>query len=317
VNAVALPGSPLHRLASVVLALVRIDARRPASWLVAAATLAVVALAPTAGPWAAGGGVLLGIAAVGSLLRAPQTAEMLPARLLARLAWPLAAAAACAVWARLAGVDAAGRTLVAAGVTGGAILAVAAVCGVKRLPGDRHLFAAPPMTHDHAAPGPVPLVGRSWPDAAAMASTLVAMAVCYFLMPEFSACYAVVATSWFTLLAVPAATLIGGDQRSRNELTAAAPGRPRLPGTPAAAVLILAAYAAVLGWPAAVAAIVARDRPWGWHGPLAAMLMLALLAAVASALAWVSSVRRWRDDTTLALVASAHAVALALVARAA
>jgi hypothetical protein len=47
------------------------------------------------------------------------------------------------------------------------------------------------------------------------------------------------------------------------------------------------------------------------------MLMLALLAAVASALAWVSSVRRWRDDTTLALVASAHAVALALVARAA
>ena len=71
-NAVATPSSPLRRLPSVVLGLVRIDARRPASWLVAAATLAVVTLAPASRPSAAaGGGVLLAMAAIGSLLRAP------------------------------------------------------------------------------------------------------------------------------------------------------------------------------------------------------------------------------------------------------
>lgn len=314
-NAVTLPASPFRRLPSVVLAFVRIDARRSASWVVAAATLAVVALAPAAWPWAAGGGVLLGVAAMGSLLRAPPTAELLSPRLLARLAWPLAAAAACAGCARLVGGDAVDRTRVAAAVVGGAMLAVAAAGGVKRLPGDRGPFVASPTIHDHRAPGSMPLVGRSWADATAMASTLVAMAVCYFLLPEFSSWYAVVATSWFTLLAVPTATLIGGDERSRHDLSAAAPGRPRLPGTPAGALPMLAAYAAVLGWPAAVAAIVARDRPWGWRDPLAAVLALAVMAAVASALASVASARRWREDTTLALVASAHAVAAALFAR--
>ena len=46
-TAVATPPSPLRRLALVVLGLVRIDARRPASWLVAAATLVVVYLTLT------------------------------------------------------------------------------------------------------------------------------------------------------------------------------------------------------------------------------------------------------------------------------
>jgi hypothetical protein len=80
-------------------------------------------------------------------------------------------------------------------------------------------------------------------------------------------------------------------------------------------VPILAAYAAVLGWPAAVAAIVARERPWGWGDPMAAVLVLAGMAALAAGLAWVSAARRWREDTTLAVVAMAHATTLALAAR--
>jgi hypothetical protein len=148
-----------------------------------------------------------------------------------------------------------------------------------------------------------------------MASTLVAMAICFFLVREYAGWYVVVATSWFTLLAVPAATLVGGDQRLRDDLVAAGPGRPRLAGTPVAAVPTLAAYAAVLGWPAAVAAIVARERAWDWRDPFAALLLLLCMAAVASGLAWASAARRWREETTLAVMAAAHATAIALVAR--
>lgn len=313
-TAVATPPSPLRRLALVVLGLVRIDARRPASWLVAAATLVVVALAPVSRLWAAaGGGALLALAAVGSLLRASPAADLLPARLMARLAWPLAAVAAGVVAAGLAGFDAPGRTRVAFAVAGGAILAAVAVGAATWLPRPRGLWE--PAARDPSAQGQMPLVGRSWADVTAMVSTLVAMATCYFLAPEFSAWYTVVATTWFTLLAVPAATLVGGDERSRRDLLAAAAGRPRLAGTPTAAVPILAAYAAVLGWPAAVAAIVARERPWGWGDPMAAVLVLAGMAALAAGLAWVSAARRWREDTTLAVVAMAHATTLALAAR--
>ena len=313
-NAVATPSSPLRRLASVVLGLVRIDARRPASWLVAAASLAVVALAPASRLWAAaGGGVLLALAAVGSLLRASPEADLLSARLMARLAWPLAAVAAGMVAARFAGIDPPGQARVAIAIAGGAILAAVAVGSAKWLPRLRGL--GEPPVHGPSAPGHMPLVGRSWADATAMAATLVAVAICYFLAPEFSAWYTVVATTWFTLLAVPAATLVGGDAQARSDLLAAAPGRPRLAGTPSAAVPILAAYAAVLGWPAAVAAIVARERPWGWRDPLTAVLVLAGMAALASGLTWASAARNWREDTALAVVAVAHATAIALAAR--
>lgn len=313
----ATPTSPLRRLSLVVLGLVRIDARRPASWLVVIGTLAVVVLAPAARlPAAAGGGALLAMAAVGSLLRAPSGADMLPARLTARLAWPLVSAAA-GVWvARLAEGDVTERVVVAVAVAAGAMIAMAAVATMKWLPrtdflrGEVAARATSPRGYSH-------LVGRSWGDAAAMASTLVAMAICYFLVPEYAGWYAVAATSWFTLLAVPAATIIGGDQRLRDDLIAAGPGRPRLAGTPVAAVPTLAAYAAVLGWPAAVAALVAHERAWDWRDPLAALLLLLCMAAVASGLAWASAARRWREETTLAVMATAHATAIALVARAA
>jgi len=317
VNAVATPTSPLRRLSSVVLGLVRIDARRPASWLVAAATLAVVVLAPAARlPAAAGGGALLAMAAVGSLLRAPSGTDLLPARLMARLAWPLVFAAAGAGIARLVEGDASERVVVAAAVAAGAMIALAAVATMKWLPRSdilRGEFAA----RATSPRGSSQLVGRSWGDAAAMASTLVAMAICFFLVPEYAGWYVVVATSWFTLLAVPAATIVGGDQRLRDDLVAAGPGRPRLAGTPAAAVPTLAAYAAVLGWPAAVAAIVARERAWDWRDPLAALLLLLCMTAVASGLAWASAARRWREETTLSVMAVAHATAITLLARAA
>jgi len=317
VNAVATPSSPLRRRASVVLGLVRIDARRPASWLVAAATLAVVTLAPASRlSAAAGGGVLLAIAAVGSLLRAPLGTDLLPARLAARLVWPLVSAAAGVGIVRLAEGDATERVVVAVAVAAGAMIAMVAVATMKWLPrtdvlrGEVAARATSPRGYSH-------LVGRSWGDAAAMASTLVAMAICFFLVPEYAGWYVVVATSWFTLLAVPAATIVGGAQRLRDDLVAAGPGRPRLAGTPVAAVPTLTAYAAVLGWPAAVAAIVARERAWDWRDPLAAVLLLLCMAAVASGLAWASAARRWREETTLAVMAAAHATAIALVARAA
>jgi len=314
---VATPSSPLRRRASVVLGLVRIDARRPASWLVAAATLAVVTLAPASRlSAAAGGGVLLAIAAVGSLLRAPLGTDLLPARLAARLVWPLVSAAAGVGIVRLAEGDATERVVVAVAVAAGAMIAMVAVATMKWLPrtdvlrGEVAARATSPRGYSH-------LVGRSWGDAAAMASTLVAMAICFFLVPEYAGWYVVVATSWFTLLAVPAATIVGGAQRLRDDLVAAGPGRPRLAGTPVAAVPTLTAYAAVLGWPAAVAAIVARERAWDWRDPLAAVLLLLCMAAVASGLAWASAARRWREETTLAVMAAAHATAIALVARAA
>lgn len=308
-NAVANPPSRLRRLPPLVRGLVRVDARRAASWIVAVATLAVIVLAPPARlPAAVGGGVLLSVAAVGSLLREPIGTDLLWARFAARLAWPLVAVAVGGGIASLAG-GVAERGGVAAAVAAGVVLAAAVVATLKRLP---HLgfLRGQFVAREPSSSGPWHLVGRSWGDAAAMASTLVAMAVCYFLMPELAGWYAVVATSWFTLLAVPKATIVGGDERLRGDLVAAGPGRPRVAGTPAAALPTLAAYAAVLGWPAAVAAIVSRDRAWGWGDPLAALLLLSGMACVASALVWVSAALRWRDDTILAMIAAAHATAI-------
>ena len=309
----ATPPTRLRRLPPLVLGLVRVDARRTASWIVVVATLAVIMLAPAARlPAAAGGGVLLSLAAVGSLLREPAGSDLLHARLAARLAWPLVAVAVGTGIATLVGRPA-DRAAVAAAVAAGAVTAAVVVATLKRLP-PMGFVRGQFVEREPTSIGQSHLVGRSWGDAAAMASTLIAMAICYFLMPELAGWYAVLATSWFTLLAVPNATIVGGDQRLRGDLVAAGPGRPRVAGTPAAAMPTLAAYAAILGWPAAVAAIVARERAWGWSDPLVALLLLSGMAVVAAALVWVSAALRWRDDTTLAIVAAAHATAIVSVA---
>ena len=256
------------------------------------------------------------MAAIGSLLRAPPGSDLLHARLAARLAWPLVFAAVGVGIAGLAEGDATARAAVATAVVAGVMIAMVAVVTAKRL--SQTGFLRGEVAAREVSPRGYPhLVGRSWGDAAAMASTLGAMAICYFLMPEYAGWYAVIAASWFTLLAVPAATIVGGDQQLRGDLVAAGPGRPRLAGTLAAVVPTLAAYAAILGWPAVVAAIVARNRAWDWRDPLAALLLLFCMAAVASALAWASAARRWREETTLAVMAAAHATAIALAARAA
>jgi hypothetical protein len=314
VNARVTPPGFLRRLVPVAATLLRFEVRRPASWLVAGAMLAVVALVPPVRAWAASAaGALLGLAAVGSLRRAAVSADLLPARIVARVAWPLAAAGAGAAVARLAGNAAAGSAAVAGAASCGVVVAAAAMAAATRLP--RVLV-------DHAEPAPAAdwsprLVGRTWADAAAMLSTLVAMAVCYFLAPEHAAWYPAIATTWFALLALPAATLVGGDEGPRRDLATAGPGRPRLAGTPVAAVPTLLAYAAVLGWPAAVAAAVARDRAGGWSDPRMAVAVLAGMAGLAAALVWISAARRWREETTHAVLAAAHATAIALVARAA
>ena len=314
-NARGTPSGFLRRRLPVVAALARIEGRRPAIWVAAAATLAVVTLVPFVRAWAAAGaGALIGLAAIGSLRRAARSGELLPARLAARVAWPVAAAWAGAAVAWLAGSAGVGRAVVAVAASCGAIFSAAAVAGATWAPAQRRLLG------DHAESDPSAdrsprLVGRTWADAAAMLSTLVAMAVCYFLAPEHAAWYAAIATTWFTLLAVPAATLVGGDEGPRRELATAGPGRPRLAGTPAAAVPTLAAYAAVLGWPAAVAAAVVRDRAAGWSDPRVAVVVVACMAGLAAALAWVSATRRWREETTYAVLVAAHAAAIALVAR--
>lgn len=310
-TAVASSAGGARRLPAVVLGLVRVDARRSASWVVAAATLAVVALvSPSRLDAAAASGVLLAVAAIGGLVRAPPATELMGLRLGARLVWPLGAAVASLV--ACGRDDMAGRALVATAVVAAGVVTAGAVAVVKRLRPVRHLLReAVPEERTFAGHGSA--VGRSRVDAAAMASALVAMAVCFFLVPEWAGWYVVVATSWFTVLAVPIATFAGGDETLRRDLVATAPGRPRLAGTPGGAGSILAAYATILGWPAAVAAIVVRHRGWGWGDPLAALVALACMATVAAALAWGAAARRWREDSTFVAMAAAHAVAIAAI----
>ena len=48
-----------------------------------------------------------------------------------------------------------------------------------------------------------------------------------------------------------------------------------------------------------------------------AVAVLAGMAGLAAALVWISAARRWREETTHAVLVAAHATAIALVARAA
>jgi hypothetical protein len=142
----------------------------------------------------------------------------------------------------------------------------------------------------------------TWP---AMVSTLAAMAVCYFLAPEYAVGYAVVVAGWFLCLAAPAATIAAGgdDAASRTLLVASAPGRPALPGTSAHVLAVVATHAAILAWPAAVAAALWGATALRPDGPLAALGVLAVLAAVTAA-GGVVAARRGHGDTALAIIAA-------------
>lgn len=140
----------------------------------------------------------------------------------------------------------------------------------------------------------------------AMASTLAAMVICYFLIPELVPWFVAVSVGWFVVLAVPAATLGPGavDAENRDLLVRSAAGVPRLSGAMPHALAAIAAYAAILGWPAGVAAVVrgpAATEPWG---PLVAVLALVLLAVTTAASVSLASRCRASGDSSLALISA-------------
>ncbi len=292
--------------------LVRIDARRPASWIAAAAAAAaIVAMANrAASPWLAvvcGG--LLAAAAVGD----PADLASLPClamrRVAARWAWPAAGILAGFVAASWIGRDWRGPGMTAAWAAIGLAAALAFVAVAAARGGgwwsDAGAGLFGPGGHEEA--------GRlGWLDGLAMASTLAAMAACYFLAPQFSGWYAILAAAWFVVLFVPRATITAGDAFGRIALVRSAVGSPRPPGVSAHAIRGIAAGAAILGWPAVVAASLWGGPAWSVDGPLAALALLAALAAVA-----VTAVRFGAPstDTPSAAVCGLLAVAIACLAQ--
>lgn len=113
----------------------------------------------------------------------------------------------------------------------------------------------------------------------AMATSLAAMATCFFLAPQLSWAYAAIAVAWFVCLTVPPATEFTAAAAGRR-LVAAATGRPALPGAPARALRLAVVVVGILGWPAVVAAVVPTLEAGGASGPLAALGWLATVAGV-------------------------------------
>jgi len=283
--------------------LVRLDARRPASWVAAVAAVAASSsiLVRCAPAWAAAAcGCLLAVAAVGFPARLAAVPELAVPRAMARIAWPLlglgAGAAVAGRWATADATAAVAAAVLGVVITVGGLLAMTARW-CRRL----------------AAGGGDDAVAGGVIDALAMASVLVAMAVCYFLAPQLAGWYAAVAGGWFVALVVPRATLDAADDTARRTLVASAVGLPRLPGTPAHAVRTLATGAAILGWPAIVGSVLWSGPAATPAGPVAALVLLATLAGMAAAI-----VRLWRTpgDTPLAVVAGTLATAFALFAQA-
>jgi hypothetical protein len=280
--------------------LARIDARRPASWiaaLAAAAAVVVLASRPTT-PWVAlACGGLLAVAALGDPCHLAALPELAVPRAVARASWPAVGAVAGLLAASCLGGDVRRSAAAAAPVAGGlaAVLAVVAVAARR----GRHGW--PRMAGGMFDPwGPDDAGRRGWLDAAALASTLVAMAVCYFLAPQLSGWYAVVAATWFVVLTVPRAIIGAADAAGRIALVGAAVGRPCPPGVPAHAVRTLVAGAAILGWPAVVAAVLGPGPARSADGPLTALAILAALVIVAAV---AVRCRRRPDDTPLAAAA--------------
>ena len=171
----------------------------------------------------------------------------------------------------------------AAAATGASpLLQAAAMVAAWALAGCGLVAAAGQEQAVGAVPGGDGVAGRG----PAMASALLAMAGCYFLAPQFAWGYAVIAVGWFVVLAVPAATAARGSAAAVR-LVRSSPGRPAAPGTLARAVPLVATIAALLAWPAVVAAVLAGPEAGNFGGPLAAVVALALgscltLAAVAA-----------------------------------
>jgi hypothetical protein len=295
----------LVSLLSLVSLVMRLDARRPASWIAAAAgfvALVGILSRPTPVWVAAACGGLLGVAALGFPTRLTAVPGLVVPRAVARVAWPMLGIAAAAL----------GSGRIAAAVPHAAIAAAAALLGMAATLGSV-LPAAGRWRRRLAFVSLEDGSLTAWLDAAAMISVLAAMAVCYFLAPQAAGWYAVVAGMWFVGFVVPRATLDGVDAEARRTLMATAAGLPRLPGTPRHAARVLATGAATLGWPAMVAGLLWAGPAWAASGPAAAVVLLAVLAGISGAAACL---QRVPDDTPLALAACTLGTFLAWFAQA-
>lgn len=146
--------------------------------------------------------------------------------------------------------------------------------------------------------------------AIAMLTTLVAMAVCFFLAPQLAAGFSVVAIGWFVCLAVPIATA-GGRNRAAASLHRSTVGRPALPGSAALARATAVDHAALLGWPAVVAVFLPPVGGPRAVPPWAAILVLAAAAAV---LTMVGRGGRFGETTRSAMLTAAAGLAVAAAA---
>ncbi len=139
-----------------------------------------------------------------------------------------------------------------------------------------------------------------------MATALVAMAVCFFLAPQFAWGYTVLAVGWLVCLAAPPLADIT-EAAPAQRLTRSAAGRPLTPDGPWRIAATVGRAVAVLAWPAVVAALLGTIGVWPGEGPAWA---LAGIAGAAGLILLVAAGANRRGET-------AQAVILALAAAAA
>lgn len=292
----------------------RIDARRPASW--AAALVAAAAAGLGTSSLALIGGALAAVVGLGDPPRGLVAVGPGPSASWSavRSLWPLAGcclpaalgcdAMACAIVALavvattfvefvaavrgLTATDAAALGLVAA--------AAAYLCGCVSVDFGRGFLPAASGAWLAAAGGCLWLVAPPDPiaawrrgvQAAAMTTTLAAMAGCFFLAPERSGWYAPLAAAWFLAVALPHLTLGAGtlDESARERLLRAAGPSGAARGFPRACIDVArragglaASWAAILGWPAMVAAVLWGNDAARADGPVVAVLIIAAVAA--------------------------------------
>lgn len=334
----------IRRFARTVLLLIRIDARRPASWVAALAAAAAHGALTAVGTPCLGGtaqtcaaitGAFSGAAAIGAAaVGMPGAAAGRGSTWCARAAWPIAGAASAAMLAAASGAGWHGDLLAAilAGVLAeaavslvaarrGATAADAASLGlvlvtasgmaaVSLMPGpDRFApwtaaacFAGMALAAWAAAHGrdgePSPTTDVAWFGSVlastglrrsltvgAMLGSLAGMAAWFFVAPVSTAIYAIVAAGCFACLAVPQATL--GPAPAAEAWDVLARSAPvagtRWPDAARWAWLSVSMHAAILGWPAVVAALLGglpAGQSGHGFGPLAAVAAVALSAAV-------------------------------------
>jgi hypothetical protein len=275
--------------------------RAPRIWLVERATWPAV-------------GVVVG-AAIASPCPGPQAGAA---------ATGLAAAAATVFAVRRRGVaaaDAASLTLVIAGIAGAAgAIGAAQIDPVDGMPAwgvavaiavvawiaagfvaaviDWRRRAAAAWLHDA---GP-PRMLRRWLTGVAMASALAAMTGWLFLDPSRAWLLPLLSVGWFVALAVPEAALgegasdLGGRRRSRLRQSLAAIVTP----------------AAILGWPAVVAAALGAGGADGVRAAAVTVVVLAVAAATLAVIVWSLAARGATAETAQAVGLSvALAAALA------